>query len=59
MGTRSSFQALLFDIKLDSAEGPRLEVDRADFLLCAETTRLLELLDQINNGKISKLEVRA
>ena len=50
---------VLFDIKLDSEERPRLELDSADFLLCAETIRLMALLDQIKNGKISKLEVRA
>jgi len=28
-------------------------------LLCAEIVRLMALLDKINNGKISKLEIRA
>jgi len=47
------------DVKLDSEERSRDEFSSADFLLCAEAVRLMALLDQINNGKISKLEVRA
>jgi hypothetical protein len=47
------------DIKLDSDERARDEFNNADFIVCAEIVRLLALLDQINNGKISKLEVRA
>jgi hypothetical protein len=50
---------LLVDIKLDSDERPRDEFNSADFVLCAEIIRLLTLLDQIENGKISRLEVRA
>jgi len=50
---------VLLDIKLDSEERPRDEFGSADFLLCAETIRLMVVLDQITNGKVSKLEVRA
>ena len=50
---------VLLDIKLDSEEHPRDEFASADFLLGAETIRLMALLDQIINGKVSKLEVRA
>jgi len=50
---------LLLDIKLDSEERPRDEFASADFLLGAELVRMMALLDQIQNGKISKLEVRA
>jgi len=49
---------VLLDIKLDAEERPRPELDNADFLLCAEAIRLMTLLDQITNGKVSKLEVR-
>src|SRR5580693_680416 len=51
--------AVLLDIKLDSEERPRDECASTDFLLCAETVRLMALLDQIDNAKISRLEVRA
>lgn len=47
------------DIKLDSEDLPRQESAEPDFLLCAEIHRLMELLDKIHNGKISKLEIRA
>jgi len=47
------------DIKLDSAEIPRAEVADADFVLCAEVSRLMVLLDAIQDGKIARLEVRA
>ena len=50
---------VLFDIKLDSEERRRPELDSADFLLCAEAIRFIVLLDRIDNGKISRLEVRA
>ena len=49
---------VLLDIKLDSEERPRDESGSTDFLLCAEAIRLMTLLDQITNGKVSKLEVR-
>jgi|SRR5215471_18225970 len=47
------------DLKLDSEQLPRDELNNSDFLLCAETIRLMAVLDQINNGRISRLEVRA
>ena len=55
-----SEKCLVFvDFKLDSEERPRPEAAEPDFLLCAEIVRLMALLDKINNGKISKLEIRA
>jgi hypothetical protein len=50
---------VLVDIKLDSEEWPSQKVADSDFLLCAEVRRLMALLDKIQNGKISKLEIRA
>jgi hypothetical protein len=50
---------VILDIRLDREEGPRDELAVADFELCAEVGRLMSLLDGIQHGKISKLEVRA
>jgi hypothetical protein len=50
---------VLVDVKLDSEERPRPEADQADFVLSIEVVRLMVLLDKIQNGKVSKLEVRA
>ena len=47
------------DIRLDSEEQPRAELDLTDFALSAECCRLVSLLDQVQNGRISKIEVRA
>jgi hypothetical protein len=47
------------DIKLDSDEWVRPAPTIPDFSLSAEVVRLMELLDRIQNGKISKIEVRA
>jgi hypothetical protein len=50
---------VLVDVKLDSEKRPRPEADQADFVLSIEVVRLMVLLDKIQNGKVSKLEVRA
>jgi hypothetical protein len=50
---------VLVDIRLDSEEPARDELALADFGLCAEVRRLMSLLDQVRNGRISKIEVRA
>jgi hypothetical protein len=50
---------VLVDVKLDTEQRPRQEVGQTDFLLSAEVVRLMALLDTIQNGKISKLEIRA
>jgi hypothetical protein len=47
------------DIRLDAEERLRGEILISDFALSAEVTRLIAVLDRIQNGKISKLEVRA
>jgi hypothetical protein len=51
--------AVLVDIRLDVEAQPRDEILTADFALGAEVTRLMALLDKIENGKITKIEVRA
>jgi len=50
---------VLVDIKLDSERCPQREGLDPDFLLCAEINRLMALLDTIQNGRISRLEIRA
>jgi hypothetical protein len=50
---------VFIDIRLDVDEQPREKIATADFALGAEVTRLIALLDKIENGKISKIEVRA
>lgn len=49
---------VLRDVKLDSEDRLRDELGMTDFALCAEVGRLMLLLDRIQNGKISKIEVR-
>jgi hypothetical protein len=56
---KSPAPAVFVDIRLDAEERPREEISSADFTLRAEVTRLMALLDKIENGKISKIEVRA
>jgi hypothetical protein len=50
---------VLVDVKLDSEQLPRREADQSDFVLSTEVVRLMALLDRIQDGKISRLEVRA
>ena len=46
------------DIRLDVEERSRDELSLPDFVLCAEFTRLLSILNEIANGEISKIEIR-
>jgi hypothetical protein len=50
---------VLVDIRLDSDEPARDELALADFALCAEVRRLMSLLDHVENGTVSRIEVRA
>ncbi len=50
---------VLVDIRLDSEDPGRDELALGDFALCAEVLRLMSLMHQIRNGRISKIEVRA
>jgi hypothetical protein len=47
------------DIRLDVEEHPRDELSLPDFVLCAEFHRLLSMLDEIADGEISRIEIRA
>ena len=49
----------VFDAKLEKEEVPRPELDLADFELRAEVSSLMSLLDELKNGTIQRLEVRA
>jgi hypothetical protein len=46
------------DVKLDSDEGPRPEVDLLDFELCMEVRRLMRQLDALITGTIEQIVVR-
>jgi len=50
---------VILDAKLDKEEVPRPELDLADFALSVEVSRLMSRLDQLKNGTIQRLEVRA
>lgn len=50
---------VLVDHRLDCDECPRREVELQDFLLTDEVRRLMSTLDQIGNGVIERLEIRA
>jgi hypothetical protein len=50
---------VVYDWKLDGDDPPRPEVLTADFELRAEVRRMLAKLDQIGNGWIERIDVRA
>jgi hypothetical protein len=50
---------VVLDAKLDKDEGPRPEIALPDFALNAEVSRLMARLDELRNGTIQRLEVRA
>jgi len=50
---------VLVDIKLDADPTTILPGGPGDFELCAEFCRLMSLLDEIVNGRISRIEVRS
>jgi hypothetical protein len=49
---------LLVDVKLDQDESVRLEVELTDFEVAGEIRRLLLQLNEIEDGKIERIEVR-
>ena len=51
--------AVFVDVRLDAEPQLRGEMAATDFALGAEVARLMALLDKIENGKITKIEVRA
>jgi hypothetical protein len=50
---------VLVDVRLDSDDCARPELKIADFSLSQEVRRLMLRLDELNNGKIDRLEIRA
>jgi hypothetical protein len=50
---------VVIDTKLDKAEEPRAELGLADFELREETCRLMVRLDEIKDGTIERIAVRA
>lgn len=50
---------VLVDVKLDSDEESRTELDLTDFVLRDEICRLLDRFDQLKNVRIERIEVRA
>jgi len=50
---------VVFDLRLDREESGRLELTLADFDLPAEVRRLISLLDELKDGTIQRLEIRA
>lgn len=50
---------MLVDAKLDKEEVSRPEIELADFELRAEVGRLMSWLDELKNGTIHRIEVRA
>jgi len=50
--------SVFVDVRLDVPAQPRDEISTADFALGAEVRRLMALLDKIEKGKITKIEVR-
>jgi hypothetical protein len=50
---------VMIDAKLDKEEVPRRELDLPDFELRGEVGRLMSWLDEMKNGTILRLDVRA
>jgi hypothetical protein len=46
------------EVKLDTGNEPRPEVDLMDFELGNEVIRLMEQLDELGNGNIERIDVR-
>jgi hypothetical protein len=53
------YPVVLADVRLDVEERSRDEQSLSDFVLCAEFRRLLSMLDEIADGEISRIEIRA
>ena len=51
--------SVIIDSKLDKDEAPRPESKLTDFELTVEVLRMMSQLDEVRNGTIQRLEVRA
>jgi hypothetical protein len=49
---------VFLDLKLDSDEGSRPELELSDFVVCKEILRFLAKLDSIRSGIVEQVEVR-
>ena len=49
---------VLSEIKLDTEDVPRPEIELPDFKLSAPIQRLMRRLDQLRDGRIERIEVR-
>ena len=47
------------DVKLDSLDAPRPELELSDFALRDEVCRLFSQIEALKNGRISRIEVHA
>jgi hypothetical protein len=50
---------ILWDVKLDTDEVPRAEIDLAEFVLCSEVCRLMRQLHELGTGIIERIDIRA
>ena len=50
---------VMTDVKLDKTEDTRAELELRDFELRGEVLRLMHRLDELSNGVIQRVEVRA
>jgi hypothetical protein len=50
---------VLVDVRLDTDDSARPELALADFSLSDEVRRLMVKLDELTNGRIDRLEIRA
>ncbi len=55
----NSESSVQIDVKLDCPGAPRHELTLNDFVLCEEFHRCMKMLDEIENGRILKIEIRA
>ena len=50
---------VFFDLKLDTDDELRPEIALTDFALCQEVCRLFDRLDEVRNGEIERISIRA
>ncbi len=50
---------VMVDLNLDGPEGERPEAELPDFVIRHEISRLMDRLDEMKNGTVERIEVRA